>query len=575
MLQLGKAKRSPLDASPAAAVHRMLQSDAFPSQLFSVVDSHGQLTTTPAELKRTMVDHFTSVFALPPAPLQPLDPPPPLCLFDKPGIDPAWYDGLMSEVGDNELLGLLERTPRVSAPGQDKVSTAVWKLALLESDAMRRCVLDLFNACLRTSTFPSAWKTGVILPFVKDVHKERTMSNIRPITLQSCLGKLFNKLLAHRLGSICARHPILHPAQRGFVVGGTTVKCIDELLDTWDWSRRGNHELYTLFYDIKQAYDSVQTDVLVRALHRLHLPPAFILLIADSLTGLESCVRTIYGHSASFPVRRSLHQGDPLAPLLFVLLMDALHDGLDTNPFTLQQHGCRLTWPGCSIYMASLGYADDTNCSTNSLLDLSTQNRWVQYFMAFNCMRLNASKSELVGRKADGSPVTSVDIAAHDISVEGVQLVPIPHSKPIRYLGAHACFDGNWSTQFKKSLSMIGLFTRAVSKFHVSVSQAVYMFTVFLLPKLELALHYAHGPGTAKWIKNCDRLLIGSIKHIVESPRAKAQSHSSCTHGWPSLAQLAGGQREGLRTVSALELNRSPLGSHWSPCDDARLGLDR
>ena len=259
--QLGKARRPPLDASPAAAVHRMLDSDALPSQLFSVVDSHGQLTTTPDELKRTMVDHFTSVFEIPPAPAIPLDPPPPPCLFDKPGIDPAWYVGLMASVDAEELLALLQHIPIVSAPGEDKVSAAVWRLGLQEVDSLRHHVLHLFNCCLRTSTFPAAWKTGVILPFVKDSQKERTMRNIRPITLQSCLGKLFNKLLAHRLGAICARHPILHPAQRGFVVGGTTVKCLDELLDAWDWSRCSNRQLYTLFYDIKQAYDSVQVDV--------------------------------------------------------------------------------------------------------------------------------------------------------------------------------------------------------------------------------------------------------------------------------------------------------------------------
>ena len=81
------------------------------------------------------------------------------------------------------------------------------------------------------------------------------MSNVRPISLQSCLGKLLNKLLAHRLGDILALHPILHPAQRGFVNGGSITKCIDELLDAWEWSRKGGHELYTLLYDIKQAYD--------------------------------------------------------------------------------------------------------------------------------------------------------------------------------------------------------------------------------------------------------------------------------------------------------------------------------
>jgi hypothetical protein len=69
-------------------------------------------------------------------------------------------------------------------------------------------------------------------------------------------------------------------------------------------------------------YDCVQADVLARALHRLRMPATFFTLGINSLTGLSS---RIHGMSASFPVERSLRQGDPLAPLLFVLLMDALH----------------------------------------------------------------------------------------------------------------------------------------------------------------------------------------------------------------------------------------------------------
>jgi len=68
---------------------------------------------------------------------------------------------------------------------------------------------------------------------VKDA-KVRSMSNVRPISVQSCLGRIFNKILAHRLSGIFARHPILHPSQRGFVHGGSIAKSIDELLDAWD-----------------------------------------------------------------------------------------------------------------------------------------------------------------------------------------------------------------------------------------------------------------------------------------------------------------------------------------------------
>src|SRR4029078_8682993 len=138
------------------------------------------------------------------------------------------------------------------------------------------------------------------------------------------------------------------------------------------------------FYDIKQAYDSVQVSVLTRALHRIRLPHSFVALIVDSLTGLTSRVRTAYGLSAPFDVERSLRQGDPLAPLLFVILMDALHDGLALNPFTGRSHGCQLRWPsGDTVDLDSLGYADDTAALANSLANLRVQNDWVQYFMHF------------------------------------------------------------------------------------------------------------------------------------------------------------------------------------------------
>ena len=61
------------------------------------------------------------------------------------------------------------------------------------------------------------------------------------------------------------------------------------------------------------------------------------------------------------------------------------------------------------------------------------------------------------------------------------------------------------------------MFTRAITKFRLSLKQAVYVFNVFMLPTLELALHYVHGAGTNEWLRKCDGLLIGCIKHASGS----------------------------------------------------------
>jgi hypothetical protein len=188
------------------------------------VDAHGSLTSTAAQLEEVMVDHFREVFAVPPPSAVPLPHPPPAMLLDKGSVQAAWFDGLMAPMGQEEIMAALADAELVSSPGEDEISTGLWKLALAASPQLCLLVSELFSACLRTSIFPSAWKVSVIVPLIKNEREERTMSNVRPISLQSCLGKLFTQVLALRLGSILVRFPVLHPAQRGFIFGGSTSK---------------------------------------------------------------------------------------------------------------------------------------------------------------------------------------------------------------------------------------------------------------------------------------------------------------------------------------------------------------
>ena len=556
--RLGKERKPAFDVSPAATIHRMLQSDALPSQLYSVVKNTGELTTSAEEMQEAMASHFESVFALPPADLHPPPYPPPRMLQEKLSVRAEWYSGLMQPVTEEELLDVLQHVRLISAPGQDEVSSGVWKLALQGSPHARTAVAALFSACLRSSIFPRAWKSSVIVPLIKDTHKERTLSNIRPISLQSCLGKLLNKLLAHRLSDIFARHPILNASQRGFILGGCTSKCIDELLDVVQWSKDNASPLYLLFYDIKQAYDSVQSDVLSRAMHRLRLPAAFIQLVVDSLTELSSCVRTMYGLSRHFRVQRSLRQGDPLSPLLFVILMDGLHDGLEVHPTTGERHGCVISVRGRSVYIPSLGFADDSSVLTSSLPALAAQNEWVHYFMQYNKLRLNPLKCELVGFNAAGQPLTAAEAALHDICIEGHPLTPLPHDQSIRYLGVHFRCDGSWAAQQAKAHGMISIFTRAAIKFAVPLQQAVYMFNAFLLPKLELALRYVHGAGTTEWIKACDRMLVGCIKHIAASPLKLSNTAVALSTGLMLPSWL-----EAVVKVSELFIRMNSIDARW------------
>ncbi len=268
--------------------------------------------------------------------------------------------------------------------------------------------------------------------------------------------------------------------------------------------------------------------------------------------------------------------------------MDALHDGLETNPFDGKQYGCTLTYKSSlrgqgddtSIYLPSLGYADDTTINTNSLENLSIQHKWVKYFLSFNKMHLNPSKCELIGRRSDGSEVTIEDIQLHhDLSVDGKDIIPLQHNKSLRYLGLNIRFDGCWEDQFTKSYQVINLFTRIIQKFSLPLNQIAYIYNIFLLPKLELAFHYVHGEGTEEWLNKCDSLMIGAIKHNIKTPIQLSHTVIALSLGLrlPSWMEIAIKVSElFLRINSKDDIRWSHLGriSLWNNCKQSKIDSD-
>ena len=72
-----------------------------------------------------------------------------------------------------------------------------------------------------------------------------------------------------------------------------------------------------LCIDIKEAYDSVRTEVLYKILIEFGIPRKLVRLIKMSLTETYSRDRIGKNVSDRFHIRNGLKQGDALSPLLF------------------------------------------------------------------------------------------------------------------------------------------------------------------------------------------------------------------------------------------------------------------
>ena len=85
-----------------------------------------------------------------------------------------------------------------------------------------------------------------------------------------------------------------------------------------------NKQLAVLLLDIEKAYDKVDWDFLEAMLSRLGFPVAWIKGVSALYRHVSSSVLFVGGYGPLFPIARSVRQGCPLAPFLFILFGEAL-----------------------------------------------------------------------------------------------------------------------------------------------------------------------------------------------------------------------------------------------------------
>ena len=160
------------------------------------------------------------------------------------------------------------------------------------------------------------------------------VEEMRPITLLSEIGKIPSRILASAI--LDAKPELLHVAQRAFLSNGDVSQCIHTALDVFEDFRSLKRDrggaLHVMSYDVQKAYDSVQLDSIRATLNQYRFPAPAVEYICSGLVGARSAVITAHGLTDPFDVRTSVRQGDPLAPLLYILFLDVLHRGLDADP---------------------------------------------------------------------------------------------------------------------------------------------------------------------------------------------------------------------------------------------------
>ena len=185
-------------------------------------------------------------------------------------------------------------------------------------------------------------------------------------------------------------------SQRAFLKDGSTAQCLHTALNILEdfkeeCIRNPRKQLFMLSYDQSKAFDSVQAYTIRASLERFNFPELFIQYALSNLQDATSCFKTFYGPTDHIPVCASVRQGDPLSPLIYICITDALHEGLKKNPLFDCNTGYKFS-NDAALCVSSTGYADDTLTYADSWSNQWKMHEWVREFCWVHHFRLNAIK---------------------------------------------------------------------------------------------------------------------------------------------------------------------------------------
>ena len=206
-------------------------------------------------------------------------------------------DAMVAEylkMGGPEMQGLVFR-----------IVTRCWEAATRAADGQEH------------TSWPTLWKSGVIIPLWKKKGDRKNKNTWRGITLLSVGSKLVARICAMRLQRWSQSW--LNPLQFGFRAGSgvddvqqVSRRLLEEAVQS------AHTQTYLMrFFDLEKAYPKVARHGLWTALIRKGCPGGFLKVLKAIHEGTASKVRLQGFESSSFVPDRGLKEGCPSSPILF------------------------------------------------------------------------------------------------------------------------------------------------------------------------------------------------------------------------------------------------------------------